>query len=285
MRALLLSLVLLAPAAAAAQVVCPYGLVPVDSTHCCWPGQGYAPEKQTCVGAPKCPAGLMAYGDTCIVAPASQQPPPPADPQALPPPPPPPTSNYVPPAPPPPAAIGFAARFEGTPGHQFTVTVDNGEPCDTPCEVPVAPGRHRVRVEGDAKFRQDMDFPAGPSLVRIDMKHGGRAALGIVGLAVGIPAAVIGAAIAGIGTILMTSTSFGTQNTGRDWQIGGIVTAVVGVTFAGVGAGVGFGTAGKNRAWFERRGRAGDEAASIQFLGAGVAPTPGGAVAGATFAF
>ena len=45
------------PAAASAQV-CPYGLVAVDPTHCCWPGQTFAADRGTCAGAPQCPAGL-----------------------------------------------------------------------------------------------------------------------------------------------------------------------------------------------------------------------------------
>jgi len=304
MRSLLLTVVLLALPAAASAQVCPYGLVPVDPAHCCWPGQTFAADRGTCAGVPQCPPGLSPYGETCIVAeaPAQPQPLPAAQPlpDAQPLPPPPPVAQPVPPPPPMPAGYapmqtampqvyGYPVRFEAKhAGQEFTVSVDKGIACRTPCELTVAPGRHRVKVEGDARFREDLNCPASPTVVQVERRKGGRAALGIVGLAVGIPAAVIGAGVGLVGYVSYSLYAPGTatNTSGRDLMIGGFLVAAAGVTFAAVGAGVGFGTAGKNRVRFARATREEpDEAPAVQLVSLGVAPTDRGATMGATFAF
>lgn len=37
--------------------------------RCCWPGQNWARREARCSGAPRCPEGLAAEGDSCVAAP------------------------------------------------------------------------------------------------------------------------------------------------------------------------------------------------------------------------
>ncbi|HEY3447417.1 MAG TPA: hypothetical protein VGK67_13680 [Myxococcales bacterium] len=310
MRSLILSLVVLvAPAAAAAQV-CPYGLVAVDAAHCCWPGQAFAPERGICAGAPECPPGLMAYGETCIASSAAAQPQPPPEPELPqplpppPPPPPPPPGGYqLPPsveyqAPPPaaypvmppqaqpmPQVFGSQVRFEAKKaGNEFVVSVDQAGTCRTPCELMVPPGRHHVKVEGDARFHQRLDFPAGPSVVQIDKLRAGGVALGVVGLAVGIPAAVVGGFFGLVGFLSNYGNSY-SSSSATEMTYAGFGVMAAGITLAAVGGGIGFGMAGHNKLRFAQAEADELKAPAVQLLSMGVAPTNGGAMAGATFAF
>ena len=144
MRAFVLSLVLLAPVAAAAQV-CPFGFVAVDPTHCCWPGQTFSPEQGTCSGIPQCPAGMVPYGETCIPSQQAAMELPPPPPPSIPPPPPmsPPAYGAVPSQ-----FMGVQVRFDAfTPG-SYRVSVGGGPACMVPCVMSIPAGRHRIRVEG-----------------------------------------------------------------------------------------------------------------------------------------
>ncbi|HEY3447418.1 MAG TPA: hypothetical protein VGK67_13685 [Myxococcales bacterium] len=289
MRTLLLSFALLAVPAAASAQVCPYGLVAVDAAHCCWPGQAFAPERGTCAGVPQCPLGLVPYGETCIAASAAQPPPqpPPAPAQPQPPP-----NAYLPMQPqmqmqmqPMPQVFGYQVQFKARrESNEFSVSVDNGISCRTPCELTVPPGRHRVKVEGDARFDDRLNFPAGPSTVQIEKRRGGGVALGVVSLAIGIPAAVVGGFVGLLG-YLNTSNGIGAASM-RNTMYGGLGVMAAGVTLAAVGGGVGFGIAGKNRVRFARASAdEPGETPPVQLLSMGVAPTKGGGMAGATFAF
>jgi len=279
MRSLLLWLVVLAaPSFALAQSTCPPGLAPVDDAHCCWPGQAFAADRQVCAGAPRCPAGMVANGETCAVAPAYAVPPPPPVPD-LPPPPPMPAAAL---------AIGYPAHFEARRDDKFTVTLDSGESCQTPCDLSVPAGKQRIKITGDGSFSESLVFPAGPSAVQIEKRRGGCIGLAITGLAVGIPMAMVGLALtmAAVVVSAVPTTSDGQTHEDQGLLIGGIVVTAAGVTFAAVGAGVGFGTAGHNRARFESaRTEKKDEEVSLIFTGVGAAPTRGGAVVGASFAF
>ncbi|MBI5544552.1 MAG: hypothetical protein HY901_11725 [Deltaproteobacteria bacterium] len=287
--ALSVSIVLPGVAMAQGQIVCPYGLIQVDASHCCWPGQGYALERQACAGAPQCPAGLVPFGETCVVASAASQLPAaaPAQPAAvLPPPPPPPVPAYLPPPAQP--APTYVARFEARRGDDFTVLLDNGVTCRTPCEMQVAPGRHKLRFEGAASFGERFNFPAAPSVVKIDKRRGGGVALGVVGLAVGIPVAVVGA----IGTATTVAiTDGGTadrslRESASTYKPVFIGMLIGGVTLAVVGPVVGFKLAGRNKAVLEvASSERGDEVAPVQLVGLGASPALGGAMAGATFSF
>ena len=46
---------------------CATGQVISEETagHCCWPGQVWSSLRSTCVGAPQCPSGFAASGETC----------------------------------------------------------------------------------------------------------------------------------------------------------------------------------------------------------------------------
>jgi hypothetical protein len=279
MRSLLISFaVVLAPSVALAQGVCPNGLVAADAAHCCWPGQSFSAERQSCAGAPQCPPGMVAYGETCALAP-----------------------TYVPPPPPPPSAYGvpatamgprYRAHFEAKKDHKFTVVMDTGESCETPCDLGVSVGRHKVKIEGDATFSESLSFPAAPSVVKIE-KRRGIVGLGVAGLAAGIPVAVVGLAVALTGALFndmrngtLYSSGYPNRRTTNDMIVVGGTMAAVGVTFAAVGGGVGLGLAGHNRAKLEKAPeQPKDERASLVLTGLGVAPTQGGAVVGASFAF
>ena len=276
MRALLISLtVVLSPSLALAQGPCPGGMVAVDEAHCCWLGQSFSAARQGCVGAPQCPAGMVPYGEACVLAP----------------------SYVVPPPPPaygvPPPAMGprSPARFEAKKDGKFKVVMDTGEICETPCELSVSAGRHHVTIEGDATFQEKIDFPAAPSVVKIEKRRGGRMALGIAGLAGGIPMAAVGGMVAVLGALFGAErnsypydSTLPTRSTADTMVVVGASIAAAGVVFIGVGAGVGFGTAGRNRARLENAPEQHEEA-SLQLVGLGAAPTRGGAVLGATFAF
>lgn len=62
-------------------------------------------------------------------------------------------------------------RFESRdPDAQFTVTVDGGAPCATPCELLLAPGRHVVRADGDAPLRRSrMSLELSTRAVRVTL--------------------------------------------------------------------------------------------------------------------
>jgi hypothetical protein len=87
--------------------ICPPGMQPVDEEHCCWPGQRFVAERQTCKGKPVCPPGMSAAGASCVPTPVAPRPaPPPAAPAPLVYSTPPTSALPPPPAPaPPPAAL------------------------------------------------------------------------------------------------------------------------------------------------------------------------------------
>lgn len=294
MRTLILTLVMLAVPAAASAQVCPYGLVAADGAHCCWPGQAFEAERGLCVGAPQCPAGLTAYGEACVAAPAQ-----PVEAPELPPPPPPPPSapgyqavpeGYVMPPPQMPMQVpaqvfGSQVRFESKKaGNEFIVSVDGGGMCRTPCSLVVPPGKHQVKVEGDARFRQKLEIPAGASLVQIEKRRGGGIALAVVSLSVGIPAAVLGGAVGLLG-LINNSSSYYSYGSYRDQMYAGFGVMAAGVTLAAAGGAIGFGLAGHNRLTFAQGEAYAPKPPPVQLIGLGVAPTNGGAMAGATFAF
>jgi hypothetical protein len=274
------SFLMLAPALAAAQVVCPTGLVPVDATHCCWPGQALSPDGQACAGTPQCPQGLVPYGATCVPAPAEVAPPPPMSPPPLP----------GAQTPPPSAGGGFPVRFEArNEGYQFTVSVDGGASCSTPCDLTVTPGKHSVKVEGDATYQDDLDFPATPARVTVDKRRGGYLALGITSLAVGVPTAIGGVAVTLVGLVRVLFTSSNSPpGSGAQTEamvLGGLGMMVGGVVLAAVGGSIGLRKAGHSKVHLRKSELADAESAPVRLTGSGVAPTSGGAMVGATFAF
>jgi len=62
--------------ASAAAADCPAGqAVSADTAgHCCWPAQAWSPARAACVGAPRCPTGMQASGESCVAAPGATPP-------------------------------------------------------------------------------------------------------------------------------------------------------------------------------------------------------------------
>jgi len=181
--------------------------------------------------------------------------------------------------------LGFQARFEAkNQGDSFTVSVDDGPSCQVPCELSVPPGRHQVSVGGDAKFRENVDFPAGPSTVKLEKRSGGRLALGIVGVTIGPTVAKVGGAVALLGIVLDVQGWGTPENRPITYTSLGIFAAGVALTV--VGGVVGFGGAGHNRASIESASAdASDHVAPVRLVSLGAAPTKDGAMMGATFSF
>lgn len=52
-----------------AMQICDEGRILVEGSHCCWPGQRFSEETQSCVGAPvSCPQGHDIHGEACLLA-------------------------------------------------------------------------------------------------------------------------------------------------------------------------------------------------------------------------
>ncbi len=237
---------------------CPNGQSITDETegHCCWAEQLWSTPTASCVGAPRCPAGLVARGETCV-DPAAPLPPRPLTPST----PPPPvvvTPRRV--------AIAFAAEQTGD---RYQVSVA-GATCTTPCTLAIEPGRARVSVKADSvEWSQDLTIPWQPSTVRL--AHGRR-----IGVVLGPALLLLGAADVAIGAYLFTlSGDF------REHGVAGLACVLSGA----VGIGVGIAElvlARRRRA--ELHGEPPPNGA--RFSGAGAAPLPsGGLGAGASFVF
>jgi hypothetical protein len=272
------SLLMLAPALAAAQVVCPAGLVPVDAAHCCWPGQSLAPDGQTCAGTPQCPQGMTPYGTMCAAAQPVAPPPMPVAPPPLPG-----SEPVVLPAALGPMPVHFEARNEG---YQFTVSVDGGASCSTPCDLTVTPGKHLVKIEGDATYQDELNFPATPARVMVDKRRGGYLALGITSLVIGVPGAVTGAVFTLFGFFGTVFTSNqATRSSSEVLLFGGLAGLAGGVVLAAVGGSIGLKKSGRSRVYLAKPEYADAESAPVKLTGIGLAPTAGGAMVGASFAF
>ncbi|MGC4113732.1 MAG: hypothetical protein QM765_03540 [Myxococcales bacterium] len=157
-------------------------------------------------------------------------------------------------------------------GDNITVTVDNSPEmtCKAPCELNVPPGRHVVKVEGEAQYIDDLNVPKnGTSTAKV-----GRAKN--VWLALGIPSVVIGPVAFVVGFF----EAFDSLPIGATLMASGAVLAIAG----GI---VGFKLKGNNAITVEHeRGRRAErETFAPQLLSVGVAPTNGGGMVGATFAF
>lgn len=184
-------------------------------------------------------------------------------------------------APPQPAYVPQQAALQPVPvkfvprrdGDNLTVTIDNRPDltCKAPCELNVPPGRHVVKVEGDTKYIDDINVPKNfGSTARI-----GRAKN--VWLALGIPSVVLGP--------LMVVGGFGAWAAGALNPEPAVGIMAGGVVLAIAGGIVGFKLKGKDEISLERDRHSGRETFQPALVGLGVAPTNGGAMAGATFVF
>ena len=78
----LAALGLVLPVSTAAAQACAGGRERVDA-HCCWPGQTWSQSERACVGVPRCPAGTVEEGETCVAGSApAPSPTPPAEAQS-----------------------------------------------------------------------------------------------------------------------------------------------------------------------------------------------------------
>jgi hypothetical protein len=114
-------------------------------------------------------------------------------------------------------------------------------------------------------------------------------ALGISSLVVGVPTAVGGVAVTLVGLVrvLFTSSSSppGSGAQTEAMVLGGLGMIVGGVVLAAVGGSIGLRKTGHNRVHLRKSDFAEAESAPVKLTGIGLAPTPGGAMVGATFAF
>jgi len=187
---------------------------------------------------------------------------------------------------PPPATLsiksmGVNVRFEAKTKGSYRVSVGDTA-CRVPCDMYLPPGRYHVGVAGDASFGESVYFPAEPTVVIIEKHDASMATLGAVGLWVGIPMTIAGAIVAGAGAD--QAANFDASSTAMYVGLGMLA---FGVVFATVCAGVGYGTAGKDRLHLEG-GYAEDsrKGSPLKLVGLGVAPTTnGGATMGARFIF
>lgn len=264
------------PSAARAELACPTGLVPVDATHCCWPGQAFNPERQSCAGAPTCPAGLAPYGETCVMA------------QALVPPPP----DPIAPTSPPPRIPHAPTRFEVREAGDYVVTLEDGTSCRAPCELALPLGRNKLVLDaGGTKLTQTLKVKAEtPLALELHQRKKGRYVLGVAGVAVGGAGVVGGAAVlmgaaiiqGGITAIANLFGGHASVHLDDGLVLGSGIAIATGAAVAGVCGGIGFGTMGSNGL---KPVKAEKPSASVGLVGVGLAPTRGGAVAGATFTF
>ena len=177
---------------------CPPGQLADEDTagHCCWPDQAWSNRRNACVGIPACPRGLMALDDACAPLGAA----PPSDrewTEAVPPlaAPARPTPPFVgPPAPsrvsPAQTSMSAAATVAITilserPADSYLVDYGGSEPCATPCDVHVKPGKMHLRVFGDSRFTSTVSIEQ-PSTVRLYRRLQGYLAAGGFLIAAGV---------------------------------------------------------------------------------------------------
>lgn len=203
--------------------------------------------------------------------------------------------DVPPPTPAPPPGPQIPVRFEAAQaGEAFTVSVDGGAAVETPCDLPLAPGRHLVAIGGAGSFKQRLEVPPEAVSVGVERRSKGLMALGIAGtvLAVlglemllapleelAIDAVVAVANRTSVDTSQVTASRYFGFIPFVPLMVAGASALAVGAT----GAGIGLAKMGHNRLTIrpERRAEAGPT-----LVGVAVGPTRGGGgLVGATFAF
>ncbi len=246
---------------------CHGGKVIVDEAgHCCWEEQGWSPNLQACVGRPRCPAGTWPRGETCVEGVAEVESAPRFD-----------ESWLVP--------VRFVSASEG---ETFQVSVDDKHvtTCTTPCEVRLTRGRHRIYVHGPATFGKKIDVRGSAAEVRIERRSNSMLAMGVVSIAAGGLSAVVGANLALYGALLTSTFDSPADRANKEGlRDAGLVMLVVGATVAVVGGVAGLTGMGHNRMDLVPERSASALPDGLRLQGLAVAPTQGGAMAGATFSF
>jgi hypothetical protein len=265
----LLVLLASAPVAALGQSQCQIGQTIVDQQgHCCWPGQGWAPDRQTCVGEPSCPTGMRSESGTCV---AGAQPRTPVLP--LP-------EQLPPPIRIPSVMSTLPVEFvSAEPGAVYEVSIDNkyAHTCRTPCHVLLTPGMHRVWVRGAADFGEKIWVGPAAGVVTIERRKSGFLTLGIVSVAVGGALAFGGGLAALMGQSAMDSY-YSPSASGEPMRNIGLGLAIGGAALAVVGGIIGFSNKGH-----EGMKMVADPSTTLEAIS--VMPLPGGVMAGARFSF
>lgn len=188
-------------------LVCPAGQR-VLGIHCCWPGQSWSDEDESCAGTPTCPPGFEVDGVGCRLALRPPPPPPKREP-----PPPPPVAE-----PPGPKRIVFTAR--STDFHLYHLKV-NGKECDTPCAQRLPAGPIPVEVMSPVAFSQVIGIPDRPAIVTVQRRSIASLVAGAIMTPIGTIGLIAGAALIGsggnsnsTGAVVLIPLSLGALTTG-----------------------------------------------------------------------
>jgi hypothetical protein len=282
------------PSLARAQLACPGGqAVSADTAgHCCWPAQAWSSSRGACVGAPQCPAGMVAQGEVCAPMVVAREAPAAAAGQPVAP-----WGAVAPPAPLPAAAPTYApqplyptpAYAPGLPvrfvpnsmGDRLTVSVTTPagpQQCEAPCVMSLLPGEHTVTISGDVEYTDTITVVGNPLHVRIRRYRSERMIWGVAGTGVGAALFVAGLAMSGDCTTLSFSTVCERSSAANGLMI-------VGSTLAIVAATTGFTTMGSNSLAVTTDYNLYVRARGPRFAGVGASPMAGGGLIGATLQF
>ncbi len=237
---------------------CPPGeaMGPNTAGRCCFPGQSWSDE-HGCVGVPTCDEGFARDGEVCV---PRLEPPAPA--KLLP-------DGTVP--------ITFVAKADD----RYRIAIA-GKSCVTPCLMFLPPGPARLEVGGDGAFTRDVVIPSRASLMRVQHSANRIIAAGAVLLALGGAVLVANSLVPNLvdphsGPTIGAVTTAGWV-AGPILFVAGDAALIAGVSHA----------FGSNR-FVRWRGPEISERARaeppLRLVGLGVAPSPSGAAAGATFTF
>jgi Tetratricopeptide repeat len=168
---------------------CPPGQTSNEDTagHCCWPGQVWSKRRSTCAGIPQCPQGLVARGENCSM-PQPMQPMQPMDS---------PWASYpqmgwgAPMAPPGTVPVTFNPKREG---YVYVVGVERQQ-CTAPCTMFLKPGKHKLRVSGDAAYQTDLAVGNQPMTVKVAHMRMVKLVGGAVVTGVGLVSFLVGVAM------------------------------------------------------------------------------------------
>lgn len=229
---------------------------PDTAGHCCWPEQGWSSLRQVCVGAPACPAGLQAQGETCVPAQAPVA-----------------TTPVAPPAA---AAAGTVpVRFETSEEEvKYTVTaIENGteRTCAVPCSLQLAPGRVRIEVEGENSFEREVVVPRGPALAQVGYKKRWPLFFAAGG----------GALLSGVITWVTVMDITRNRVTGLTYATGALAAVIAGLSVTSLIIGI----VRKPGILDVKEIRELGAKGTISFEGLSLAPVPGGSFVGAAFTF
>jgi hypothetical protein len=161
-------------------------------------------------------------------------------------------------------------------GGHYSVTVSGAVSgsCQVPCTLQLAPGLVTLRVEGDVSLTQNLTIPNAPSMLRIKRGSPGVRTFGITLFVLG-----------SLGGIYLVATDKDAKDLSKEEAKTRFEIAVVDLALVLVGSVMAYSA---DRAGAElTSGTASREAPRprLRLAGAGVVPTHGGALFGASLAF